>query len=313
MIVSSHKISDHQSEKKCCRSDFFWNNSRQHLTFEKNCKSAPIMELKQQPFVAQFLLTLRTHQRAFFFVREHRLWEGFWNYGWVSRFLIFVAMIMGLKFVSIFVNWVNKASHSDATQMMSVASSMFSDLYESTFKDLLTGNMHFVMLILLEVIIFHVTRRTLEQLFGDLPDPTLKDFIRAQVRMFVVGIVALVLGKIVTTLLGIPLGMMGVWGISKPIVSKIVEFYFLGFAVVDNYNEQFHLKIKESLQYSLRYAGVLLPIGIVLYLLMAIPIIGPLAGPILASVTATLVMYQISDLHLYKREELDKLAGDEVV
>ncbi len=271
------------------------------------------MVLKQQPFVAQFIRTLRTHQRAFFFIREHRLWEGFWNYGWVSRFLVFVAMIMGLKFISIFINWVNKASHSDATQMMSVASGMFNELYESTFKDLLSGNMHFVMLILLEVIIFHVTRRTLEQLFGDLPDPTLKDFIRAQVRMFVVGIVAVVLGKIVTALLGIPLGMMGIWDMSKPVVSKIVEFYFLGFAVIDNYNEQFHLKIKESLKYSLHYMGVSLAVGIVLYVIMAIPIIGPIAGPILASVTATLVMYEVADLHLHKREELDKLAGDEVV
>lgn len=270
------------------------------------------MNLLQHPFVSQFLLTLRTHQRAFFFTREHRLWDGFWKYGWVSRFLIFAAMIMGLKFIMVFVKWIDKASHTDTAQMMSVASGMFSDMYDSTLKDLLSGNMHFVMLILLEVIIFHVIRRTLEVLFGDLPDPTLKDFIRAQVRMFVVGIVAVVLGKIVTALVGIPLGMMGIWAFSKPVVSKIIEFYFLGFAVVDNYNEQFHMKIKESLKYSLRYIGVSLAVGIVLYVLMAIPLIGPIAGPILASVTATLVMYEVSDLHLNKREELERLAGDEV-
>ncbi|MFN7119877.1 MAG: hypothetical protein ACK4TA_23990 [Saprospiraceae bacterium] len=271
------------------------------------------MLFKQQPYVAQFLLTLRSHQRAFFFVREHRLWDGFWKYGWVSRFLIFVAMVMGLKFIGIFVKWIKEASHSDATQMMSVASGMFTDLYDSTFKDLLSGNMHFVMLVLLEVIIFHVTRRTLEKLFGDLPDPTLKDFIRAQVRMFVVGIIALALGKVVTALISIPFSMMGIWWLTKPVVSKIVECFFLGFAVVDNYNEQFHLKIKESLKYTLRYAGVALGVGTVLYVLMAIPLIGPLAGPILASVTATLVMFEVSDLHLHKREELDKLAGDEDV
>jgi uncharacterized protein YacL len=269
------------------------------------------MLLKQRELVAQFLLTLRTHQRAFLFVKKHRLWDGFWKYGWVSRFLIFVGIIMGLKFLGIFVKWIGEASHTDSVHMMSVASGMFTDLYNESIGDLFNGNMHYFMLILLEVIIFHVIRRTLEVLFGDLPDPTLKDFIRAQVRMFAVGIIGIVLGKIVTVLIGIPLGMMGIWSFSKPIVEKIVQFYFLGFAVVDNYNEQFHMKIKDSLKYSLRYGGVSLGVGIVLYVLMAIPVIGPIAGPILASVTATLVMFEVSDLHLHKREELNKLAGDE--
>lgn len=269
------------------------------------------MKFNFTDIVPQFLLTLRTHRRAALFIKEHRPWEGFWNYGWVSRFLIFVAMVMGLKFIGVFLKWLNQARHTNTAQMMSVASGMFSDLYENTLKDLITGNMHFAMLILLEVILYHVTRRTLEVFFGDLPDPTLKDFIKAQVRMFTITIISIVLGKIATALIGIPLSMMGIWHFSKPIVSQVVQFYFLGFAVVDNYNEQFHMKIKESLKYSLKYVGVSMAIGIVLFVLMAIPVIGPIAGPILASVTATLVMHEISDLHLHHREELDKLAGDE--
>jgi hypothetical protein len=269
------------------------------------------MLLKQNNFVAQFLLTLRTHQRAVLFVKEHRLWVGFWNYGWVSRFLIFVAIIIGLKFFGIFAKWIGEASHTDSAHMMSVASGMFSDMYNQGFKEIFTGNMHFIMLILLEVLIFHIIRRTLEVLFGALPEPTLKDFIRAQMRMFVVSIIAIVLGKIAASLIGIPLNMIGIERFSEPVVEKIIEFYFLGFVVVDNYNEQFHLKIKESLKYTLRYSGVALAVGTVLYVLMVIPIIGPIIGPIVASVTATLVMYEVSDLHLHKREELNKLAGDE--
>ena len=266
---------------------------------------------KQQAFVEHFKLTLRSHQRAFLFIKKHRLWDGFWKYGWVSRFLIFTSIVMGLKFLGVFVKWIGQASHTEGRQMMSVASGMFTDLYNESLGDLFSGNMHYFMLILLEVIIYHVIRRTLEMLFGDLPDPNFKDFIRAQVRMLGVGFVSIVLGKVVTMVIGIPLGMMGIWHFSEPVVSKVVQFYFLGFAVVDNYNEQFHLKIKESLKYTWRYAGVALAIGVVLYVLMAIPIIGPIAGPILASVTATLVMYEVSDLHLHKREELDKLVDDE--
>lgn len=268
---------------------------------------------KQNNFVSQFILTLRTHQRAFLFIKEHRLWVGFWHYGWVSRFLIFVAILIGLKFFGIFAKWLNEATHTDSVHILSMTSGMFSDMYNQGFKEIFTGNMHFMMLILLEVLIFHIIRRTLEVLFGAIPEPTFKDFIRAQMRMFMVSIIAIVLGKIATSIIGIPLGMMGVWSFSKPVVEKIVEFYFLGFVVVDNYNEQFHLKIKESLKYTIRYSGVALAVGTVLYVLMVIPIIGPVLGPILASVTATLVMYEVSDLHLHKREELDKLVGDETV
>lgn len=269
--------------------------------------------LKQNNYVAQFLLTLRTHRRAFFFVKEHQLWEGFWNYGWVSRFLIFVGVLIGLKFFGIFAKWLNKATHTDSVHLMSITAGMFSDLYNKGIKEIFNGNMHFVMLILLEVIVYHVSRRTLEVFFGNLPDATLKDFVKAQIRVFKVGILAIVLGKIVTVLLSIPLTMIGVWSWMKPGAEWIVQIYFLGFAIVDNYNEQFHLNIKESFKYTLKFSGVSLAIGAVLYLIMSVPIIGPIAGPILAGVTATLVMVDIADLHQTHRGALNHPISEETV
>ncbi len=257
-----------------------------------------MMQTNVAHFITQFKHTLTIYKGSVLYVKKHRPWEGFWDYGWVSRFLIFAGMIVGLKFLSIFVKWINKASQTETTQVMSMATGMFADLYNEGFKNLFSGNLHFVMLVLLEVIIFHVCRRTIEQLRGEKYEaPTLKDFVRAQVRMFKVSLLAMIAGKVIGALLGIPFGILGFNEILSPVVKKMVEFFFVGFAVVDNYNEQFGLNIKESLRYSFNYLGVVLAIGLVLYILMAIPVIGPIAGPILASVTATLAMYELSDLH----------------
>lgn len=269
------------------------------------------MQFNFADFIPQFIRTVRTFRPAALFVRQHRLWEGFWNYGWVSRFLILVGIVMGLKFLSVFVDWIDKVRHIDSSNMMMVMSGMVTDIYKEGYAELFDGSMKYVMLILLEVIVFHVCRRTLEVLHGNLPDPKLKDFVRAQVRMLKVGIYSFVMETIIITIIGIPLEMMGVWALLKTPLKFIIECYFLGFAIVDNYNEQFHLSIKESGKYTQRYAGVALAVGIVLYVLMLVPIAGALIGPILTGVTATLVMHKISDLHLTRREELNHLASDE--
>ncbi|MDX1943282.1 MAG: hypothetical protein SFU99_22140 [Saprospiraceae bacterium] len=252
-------------------------------------------------YIHQIKLTLQTYKGSLLFVRKHRLWEGFWNYGWVSRFLIFVSIILGFKFLAIFWEWANKAMHSDTSQMKNIAFGMASDLYNEGFAEIFSGNMRYVMLILLEVIIFHVCRRTLELKMGDLPDPTFKEFIHAQIRMLKVGILIMVLGKVIVAVASIPLGFTGISWLLKPGFQKFIEFFFLGFAVIDNYHEQFHLTIEESLKNSLNYVGVALGIGVVLYVLMAIPIIGPIIGPLLATVTTTLVMYEVSDLHRHHK------------
>ena len=71
---------------------------------------------------------------------------------------------------------------------------------------------------------------------------------------------------------------------------------------IDNYAEQFDMKIKDTFEFAQGYIGVGLALGLVLYLVMLIPLVGALLGPVIVSVTGALVMYQLSDLHI--REDL---------
>lgn len=276
----------------------FWcNQSYFRLVINLNSVLIDIMQLDITKFIPQFKETLQTYKGSVLFVRKHRLWEGFWTYGWVSRLLVFAGLFMGLKFFGIFFKWLNVFRTAETTQMMTVVSGMFTDFFKEGYAELFSGETKYFMLILLEVIIFHVCRRTIEVLRGSTEaDLSFNAFVKAQVRMFKIGLIAWILETIVAALIGVSLGIFGM-GFLKPGIVFAAQCFFLGFAVIDNYNEQFELEIKESLKYTLQYTGVALAIGVVLYILMLIPIVGPIAGPILAAVTATLVMFRISDVH----------------
>lgn len=74
----------------------------------------------------------------------------------------------------------------------------------------------------------------------------------------------------------------------------VVQCYFFGLVILDNYNEQFGLSIKESLATSKNYRGVSLALGMVLYLFMLVPLVGVVAGTVLVSVTAVIVLNKIA-------------------
>ena len=260
-------------------------------------------QLKPAELIPQFVHALGSHLRAVRFTRKHKLWQGFWRYGWVSKLLILGGLFMGLKFFSIFVEWIEQFREADSEKMMVVISGMFTDFFNSGYAELFSGGTKYLMLILLEVIIFHMCRRTLEILNGKYEAALgFNDFIKAQIRMFKVGIYSWILEIVVSALAGIGLGIFSIGFLENGVVF-IAQCYFLGWAVVDNYNEQFGLTINESLKYTSQYFGIALAVGAVLYIIMLIPIVGPIAGPIIAAVTATIVMYELSDLHLRPKTE----------
>ena len=72
-------------------------------------------------YIIQANYTLLTHRKAIEFTFRHKLWLGFWKYGWVSRGLLVVAILAGLKLAGIFLDWW-KQLHADSVS--NVVSSM---------------------------------------------------------------------------------------------------------------------------------------------------------------------------------------------
>lgn len=237
------------------------------------------------------------------FVRKHRLWRGLNEYSWVIKLLIVAALLLGLSFLSVIIDWWQSLSpEPEAYALISSVGNLFTRVFGEGYELFTAGFMKYVLLILLEVIVYHFMRRTLTVLVNKESGVSFNDFLEAQKRMIKVVFRSYVYETIATILIGIVFGIFGFVSFLEPVLVFIVQCYFLGFAIVDNYMEQFGLTIRESIDYSYQYAGVSLAMGLALYIVLLFPLVGTIAGPILVSVGAGMIMTQLSDLHVVGRE-----------
>ena len=112
--------------------------------------------------IHEFFYTLLAFPRAWRFMLNHRLWEGLRQYGWVARGLVVLGVFMMLY--AIFEAWDWLDSHADAPLVAMVMGresltwKWVTELYESMSD----GILNMVTLVLLEVVIYHFMRRTLQ-------------------------------------------------------------------------------------------------------------------------------------------------------
>lgn len=247
----------------------------------------------------QFFFSLLKHLDAPAFIRENRLWQGFWRYGWVTRILIVIALIVGVKLFSVIWSWWGVAELDNLGGAVSSMGMLITDFATEGFDYLFVGGMKYVMLIMMEVLVFHFCRRTVSILLKRDSPATFDDFFKAQIRMIRVSFRSWIRESIITMLIGVAFGMVDFMGFLQPVLVFGVQCYYLGFTVVDNYNEQFGLSVKDSAQSTYQnHMGVALGLGVVLNILLFIPVLGAVIAPPLSAVTGTLVMYELSDLHL---------------
>lgn len=248
-------------------------------------------------YVSQFLQTLVAIPEAIEFSRKNKLWVGFWKYGWVAKLLIGLGILVGIQFVScVWENLEQWSSDQDHNAVMKFGT-LTSNVLEESYNFLFTGGLKYVMLLLMEVVIFHMCRRTLEILTGETGELTVKTFVKAQIRMIKIAAVCFGLEIACGVCIKIAFNLVPAFDFLEPTVKLLVHTYFIGFLILDNYHEQFDLKIKASVKYGYGFIGVGLACGLLLNAAMLVPIAGPILGPMLAAIVVTLVMFRLSDLH----------------
>lgn len=250
-----------------------------------------------------------THSESVIFIRKNRLWEGFWKYGWVAKVLVVLAVLLGVKMLITVYDWWKNSQLDDPVEAVASVGHLFQNVAFEGYDFLFVGGMKYVMLILLEVIIFHVVRGTMEVLTGKTSDLSFNSFFKAQIRMIKVGIQSYVMEVIFGIVIAIVLGIVGDFGFLKPVLKYTVHCYFIGFIIFDNYSEQFNLSIKESSNLAREYIGVCLALGLTTNILLFIPAIGAIVAPVIVAVTVTLVMYHSSDLHLSPQQEVEPVVS----
>ena len=132
---------------------------------------------KLKIYLIQFRDTMLTNSDAVIFIRKNKLWVGFWKYGWVAKALVILAVLLGLKVLSTFWGWWNTSEMDDAGGAAASVGHLFQNVAFEGYEFLFVGGMKYIMLILLEVIIFHMCRGTLEILTGKTSDLSFNSFV----------------------------------------------------------------------------------------------------------------------------------------
>lgn len=241
-------------------------------------------------FKRDFIFTIKNYREVLPFIRANQLWKGFLDYSWVTKFLLLVGALASLKFAGVFNEFFAQTSEQGVS--FNSVSNLIGNTIDEGYDLFMNSGFKYAILILSEIVIFHFARKTLEVLNGEKAEASFQTFIQAQVRMFKVVLFAYVMETLSTVLAGVGISILGVEFI-KPVINFIIHCFFLGFVIIDNYNEIYHMTIKQSFKYTRQYTGVSIGIGIVVYVLMLLPVLGAFLAPLLAAVTATITMYEL--------------------
>ena len=253
-----------------------------------------------------FIDTVFQFPTAYHFIREHRLWHGFWKYGWVTVLMILAGLLFSMKFYSTFIGWWSSANIHNLWEAGEETGRLISEsrkmLFSSSFK--------YLVFIFMEIIIFHSVGRTIEIISeGNDRKPTFNIFLTAQIRMINISIRSWIKETIATFIITFALGLISMEFLKMPLV-LLVQCYYIGFAMLDNYNERLGMNIKESAKFTQNFADVSLAVGLVVYLIMLIPFAGAFIGPLLGGVTATLILNKL--VHPDTNDEYEYMDREEL-
>ncbi|MCB0663356.1 MAG: hypothetical protein KDC24_11495 [Saprospiraceae bacterium] len=248
-------------------------------------------------YIQQFFLTIFHYPEAWDFIKKHQIWRGLRGYGWVVRFMIFIAIVFGLHMFSSVAEWFSQINNNeDPVTFGAGVSSFFNKVAVENFKWAFDGGAKYLVLILLEVVVFHFTRKTLEIKTGVVRNSTFNSFLHAEWRMIKVVIFCFIFEKLVQVPVAIVAGVVPLYGYTKMFLNFLASCFFLGFAILDNYNEIFKLKIRESFKATLPMFGIAMAVGMITFLLMYLPLIGAIAGTILGAVVSTIILEEHEEL-----------------
>ena len=246
-------------------------------------------------YLQQFIQTLPIHREGYEFLKTHKPWKSMTNYGWTARALLIFSVLLGIYFFKdVYLAAKSVVEHPEV--FGAGVSSFLTDFSLDKFDWALHGTKKYLVLIVLELFTFHFIQRTLEIQVGRKPQYTFNAFLEAEKRMIKASIIAFVLETITRAIANVLIGIVGLSSILEKPAGFIIQFYFLGFIIIDNYHECFGYPLKESRKRMVKVAGIATAVGFVTYFLMYIPLIGVVVATMLGAVTSTLAMQRLAPL-----------------
>lgn len=260
----------------------------------------PATNSKQSSYLAkgldslhQFVATIILHKKALEFLQEQKPWKGIGKLGWALWVMLGAAALLSFQFFREIVHTFKTVQESH----LSMSASLASFISFEKIAWISQGSRKYLVMIVLELVVFYTIQKTLQIRTGRTPKLTTNDFIGAEVRIVKSTVLAWVLETISRFLVvNLALGILGVDWLKQP-VGFLIQCYFLGFAMVDNYHECFDLKVSQSEKRTRRMvSGVAIATGMVTFLLMHVPLVGAFAATLVSGVAATLAMERFAPI-----------------
>ena len=254
---------------------------------------------------------LRITGESYAFFKKNELWKGIFKHRWVTLVTIILSVLFTYTLFSDIFDILISSDPSPDGANVEGEKKYFSGI--SKFTAIFSGS-KYLMLILLEIVIFHFSVKTLEVLNKEKYETTFGMFIKAEMRMIKVMIRSFVYTFIVNILLNIGLSILG-FSYALPAFMFVVTSYFIGLGFLDNYNEQQKLNVKES-DICIRYnSGAATTLGVLASVGLVVPIIGPLLVPVFGAIVANIYghTYHIENPPHHKTEVVDKEEEAELV
>lgn len=164
-------------------------------------------------------------------------------------------------------------------------------------KSVFSGGSKYLSIILLNMLIAHFCGRVIRMMGGFEKRIGLKSYFKSQIRVLQVGILNWALEIALGVLISIVCGMFFNDGFEKA-GKLLLQMFFLGYLFFDSYNDYFDLKIKESRLSIINHVLPATLAGAIAFLLMSIPYVGSIVGPIVCSVAVTIFLAREKGLYL---------------
>jgi len=271
--------------------------------------------------LAQVPVALRVLLKTPAFIKKHQLWKGFFDHKWI---IVVTILIMGTLSVTLY-NDIHdyfapnkiaidieiptegfdvgiKALENAALSLPEESRenllrgkktlSETKEKLEENHKPLFSGSYKFLILIFLEILIFHFAVGTNNILKNENRILTVKEFSRAQIRMIKVMAHKWIFGLLIYIFVSVVFGILGLSKMTNFIMFFVYSF-FLGFAFLDNYLEQYHFSIKRSSIRIQTHLGAATTFGILASAGMSIPVIGPILIPFIFAIAATIYGHEV--------------------
>lgn len=266
-----------------------------------------LQQFNLSAFFSQSIRCLKIIGESYDFYKEHKLWKGLFEHKWITLVTIILSILFTfIVFSNLFDYFFSSPELTDVTDVV-IDNKLNKNSVKSNKDTAIFGGSKFLFLILLEIVIFYFSVKTLEILNNEKYKTTFGMFIKAEIRMIKVMIRSAIQSLIVQVLLSIVLSITMI-GFMQPLLMFIVHSYFIGVAFFDNYNEQQKLNIKES-DISIRHqCGAATTLGFVASIGLMIPVIGPLAVPVFGAISANIYGFR----HHMENPRESKLKEDEV-